>query len=788
MIARTAVLVVATIVALACPESAAAQPPRGADTLSAAAVAESLQVAARLKSRLFFRPADTSSWRRLGLLGWALLERARVPDARVPGLDPTRVGRMADTALRIAADLAPSRIQYRLDVGHFLLGADAPITRIAANGHFARAVTAARATGDSALIAHAALEYGRTHWRRYDVLANRHAFIHDYDAPRSVSDAINPLAKAAGALELLAQLQLATDLLASAQGDPANEEMLKALRSGDFSPDLLERALVGTGGNAGAEYLALPRKTFRDVREYLLGNTYPLTAEVAGAGDFERAHNLFIEAYRADPASPGAFRAVAMVYAERAMWTALERVALEHVRRLPADSMGWLALGLAAHRRENNVLARAAFDSALARVNPDDRRRLDAWERVLPPNAVARRLRRASDSTADALASAYWLLATPYWADESRETRTEFLARVAYAEIRWSVERDGWSGVNSDRGDIHVRYGPPSRVIVIGTGSTWTNEITTFWLYDVGLVFAFRGSPTYLTARIPAADVAMVEELKELQPVRWDNLGAPATDTIPATVTRFRAGRDSVDVVVAARLPAPDSIRRSMAVVGAVERHFWLLGAQANPSADSAPLDSAGTYVWHRRVAPSSLLYRLEALGATAQRGARATGVVDANTTAFPLTGFGVSDLLTGVGASPAPGAAGWRELGVAPSAGVVQRQGVLAVAWEIYELANRDGATAYDVDVSLTSRRGRFESAAVRLLGALADIARRDASEERVSFNFSRSGPATPVTADHILIGLAGTPAGTYTLTLKVTDRVSGLAVERTTTVQVRE
>ncbi len=96
-----------SVLAVVCAAGAGAQAPRGSDTLSAAAVADSLTVLGRLSGRVRSHPADTSAWHELGMIAWALATRAK-GSSPPPGIDATRLGRLADTSLRIAAELAPA--------------------------------------------------------------------------------------------------------------------------------------------------------------------------------------------------------------------------------------------------------------------------------------------------------------------------------------------------------------------------------------------------------------------------------------------------------------------------------------------------------------------------------------------------------------------------------------------------------------------------------------------------------------------------------------------------------
>jgi hypothetical protein len=303
-------------------------------------------------------------------------------------------------------------------------------------------------------------------------------------------------------------------------------------------------------------------------------------------------------------------------------------------------------------------------------------------------------------------------------------------------------------------------------------------------------MFAFRGMPTFATAHTAYGDGAIVDALRQVQPVRWDNVMTPRTDSLPVQIARFRAGPDSVDVVAAAMLTPADTIKRSMEIVGDVRRYFWLVTpALERRASDASVIDTGGVYAWTHRVAQGSLVYRVEEFGETAKRAGRATGSVQAGSTEFPLHGFGISDLLI-VGSADAPAASGrWNSLHAQPSAGVVSRGGQLSVLWENYEFAPRDGSIVYDAVLTLKREQSATGRISAQLAGVLANLGKRDAAgSNEVKFSFSRGVPAAPAFADLVTLALADTPAGSYSLTLDVTEPSTGRTASRTTHFVIHE
>ena len=212
-----------------------------------------------------------------------------------------------------------------------------------------------------------------------------------------------------------------------------------------------------------------------------------------------------------------------------------------------------------------------------------ERARLDRLDRVLP-SSDSTRLLRGNEAERAAYGRLYWLLADPLWSRPGNESRIEYLARVTFAELRWTVDEMNVRGADTDRGDIYIRYGPPDVVAafgpVVSTGMADANGVSTTWVYRSGLAFVFIGMPTFATSHVAGADVAIVKALTQAQPVRWDNLSSPRVDSIATLVTRFRGGKDSVDLYISTDAPV-DSIRASKGASGKVRSDIWLLNANA---------------------------------------------------------------------------------------------------------------------------------------------------------------------------------------------------------------
>jgi hypothetical protein len=251
---------------------------------------------------------------------------------------------------------------------------------------------------------------------------------------------------------------------------------------------------------------------------------------------------------------------------------------------------------------------------------------------------------------------------------------------------------------------------------------------------------------------------------------------------------RFRGAGDSVDVLFAADPPV-DSIRASAAGRAGVQvrADFWMLVGAAMVSArDSMTLQAPGVITWSARVAPGSYLYRAEASIEGGSRAARATAAMiagDDPATGFAVRGFGLSDLFLATSAESRSGAtaARWDGLAIAPMARALPRNSQISLVWENYEFGAREGTANYTVAIGITRVRSLAGAIAARITGGLAGAARIDVSADRVSLTVDRAVPHSAAFVDHINLDLSDTPAGTYEITLHVTDTATGRVASRT-------
>ncbi len=707
-----------------------AQRPPGADSMTAAAAAESLAVIRRIDTLLKASPRDPQLWLRRGLAAWSLAERDRYGDSTIKGVDWTLLRRMADTSLRIAVQLAPDDPSIMMALGQLHISSGLITTRIQAYGLFEDALVAARTAGDPQLLSEAAIEAGRTHWRRYELHAHPH-----YE----------------GTFGMEAQALA--------------ENLMKDYERGQtraWDPD------------SGARRVQYTRQSVRWARDSIRrGAAETMGQGFGGEADYIRAENHFREAYHANPSSVRAYRHLAMLYAERERWSELRTLARDRLREEPLHTWAWLSLGLSSHRLGDDRIATAAFDSATLFMSPGERRRLDRFERVLRPVDAARVV-QLSDSLRAVMGNTYWRAVDQLWSRPEEKPRTEFLARVAYADLRWTVDEMLARGADTDRGDIHIRYGPPDLQVTAKRPGTEGSDQITMWAYDYArLTFAFVGMPSFSTSFY--ASPWSVAEVVDSMPARWDNITSVRIDSMPIGITRFRGGGDTAEVVLTAR---PDVERIGMVadLRTTVRSDAWLLHADLEPVwHDSVLAARTGNRSWRQRMGVGDYFFRTEATAETSRLAARAFVPlrIRAERNGFAFRGFGMSDLLFAEAPSAVTDAARWDALGVTA---ITPRAagGRFALVWESYELGERDGSAVYDVLISIRPVEARLSRIIANTFGAIGARVGVERGPGRVDVRYSRRVAHRPTLVEQIGLNLTGTPPGTYELTLEIRDQVT--------------
>lgn len=708
-----------------------------------------------LESKLFPHSTNAAAWHRYGLLQWRLAAPNR-SGGYMNDAKTIRALMRADSALKLATQFANDSAEYWMSLARFSFTSGVATVRFAGQQQMERAFDAASRLRDSTRMAESADEAGMAIWRRFESVRNR--------------------------------------------------------------------ALMGTGQHAQLQTDG--RWNRAQAKDYLATFAKKIEPPTGGA-DYANAMEQFRVAMRASPNALRYARHMYMGLAVGKQWEALLTLASLRANASPFDADARLARGLALQRLRRTREAKAAFDSALTLMDETESATLFRLDRILPTGANVLTGSRGMDKKSfaalsvgqrTAMSAIFWTLNDPNTATPENEAQLEFMARVVQADWQWSDLLQGVRGVDTDRGDIFVRYGPPDDEMTLngissvqqdigvfqeGGGSSTSQDVgsTIVWLYNSGEAFFFDVAPGFGTARTPLTDQKYVAEIGSVKPAAWTNVPAPRrVDSLPVRTIRFRAPGDSTDVVIVARIPLRSLVADTAAALdsakvdGTVRTDLAVVdGASRVVSRDSTrkPVNAAALrantpQTWTKRVGAGAAFVRLDAVHLDAHSDAQRSATTTAGIDAPRANGFGVSDvLLTAPGGAPVNAAAErWRELGVTPSMGVYHAGDKIGLAWETYDLAAVSNTNKYRVSV-LVERIKRTGAAglALRVLDQVGALLKQDrGTSDQLTLSFDRTVAANPIHVDYIALDWLGDARGEYRLLLTVTDLQNNKITNRET------
>jgi len=541
------------------------------------------------------------------------------------------------------------------------------------------------------------------------------------------------------------------------------------------------------------------------------GNDYlDATASIEGSGSDTKNEMIehYREALRYDPEHVGAsIRLIGQLLDENRMGEYLSiarRLRAAH----PDRPEPCLYLGLGLHAAGREEASAEAFDAGLARLSDEERAQVESLEEVMRRDDAAEYNRLSENARAE-FNDRYWQLSDPLYLTEANERRLEHLARISYADLRYSAPEAGLRGWQTDRGVIYVRYGPPMSIATFGAspymaGNPYAvGRRSIIWSYGLGgPVFTFRQTPGYLDARFAGDYKFVAEDYRYVQPVAYTNIPSiPELLDLPIQVAQFR-GDDSQEVSVEVHAALPlDGLAQGLDLQeGEIEYGLFLLneaGEKIVRRVDTETLDYAQSSEidefrsWRIIIPPGDLLVAaVEARDAVTWRAAasRQTFTPDG----FPEDSFAVSDILIADLVKPLSEDPKKRsDYEVWPNAAMEYRSGEpIHIYYEIYGLeSDSEDFASYDVSIQLRvtslTRGGGFGA----LVGLLADswgfsIVGDDRLELRYARQVKMEGRDR--VTEYLSLDPQEVPAGQYEIRLRVWDNLGELMARRLRTFEV--
>lgn len=512
-------------------------------------------------------------------------------------------------------------------------------------------------------------------------------------------------------------------------------------------------------------------------------------------------------------------------------WVALDSAASALLRRAPNDSALLPARALAAYRTMKRPVLEspavmALFDSVVAHVPRADSARYDSFDGVLTADDDQWRYGFLPDERI-ALDERGWAVLDPLWSSPVNEIRLTRRARVAEADYRHAdIAQPGEAGSETIPGQILLRRGPPTPQWVVTTTLGGRHLMQRSWpglvayseineIHDSGekhswrvfsgaqfsLLAASRYAPSKRCSSRPEVFPSLYGCATDLRAEWTDVPFYGTTDAIDVTVARFRARGDSADMYIGARIPLRafkhrDDLRASR--TDRITLGMWLateLGAPIKHESVSHELPAANllalTHQWTPRVGSRRMMHRVEAMEPTKPSGARgiARFTTDAQT-AFPVRGFGMSDVLIAARATPRTSVARrWSDLTIQANGGAVAPKARFAMIWEVYDLTpGADGRVRWRV--RLKRERGAMvmrEDMKEVLVGSAKAGSRVLAAESAApDLSYVRDAAPSEALLENIVFGLDDAPPGHHVINVTIDDLVSGKSVTRGVSVRV--
>jgi len=541
------------------------------------------------------------------------------------------------------------------------------------------------------------------------------------------------------------------------------------------------------------------RFLYRYIEDYLED-----TPSVVGAGQETRARMMeyYQAVLRHDPTHPGATQRVLLQLLDQHRISEYVSIAKRLAAAQPQRPEAQLYLGLGLHAAGREDEAAAAFERGLALLPPAERAPYLSLEPVM-------RRKPAEDyETLDAGArerfeSLYWRLSDPLYLTDANERRLEHLARVTYADMRFSEPESGLHGWETDRGVIFIRYGPPRRIARFRSPSGLDPLITIVWAYgEQGPAFMFRQPAGFQRARFAGDYHWLATQERYLRPATYDSIPSiPAFFSIPVQLARFRG--DSVNEValeVHAELPLEDLAQGVELQTGEMETGFFVLN-RAGERIVRRVTTEVLTYAdvpsknpvrsWRLLLPPSGqLVAAVEARDAGTWRAAAARASF--TPIPFPDDSLSISDILLAHTVRPLAAEPARRvdfDIDPNPSREYATDQPV-HIYYELYGF-ERDSEGFANYDVALTVRVAKLyrEGILAELLGPLADAwGFTIVGDDRLELRYSREvdvGDRDRI-VEFLSLELERAPAGEYEINLRIRDRLGERMASQTRTFTV--
>ncbi len=557
--------------------------------------------------------------------------------------------------------------------------------------------------------------------------------------------------------------------------------------------------------------------------------TIPATSSTFGVSEAKWVARLFDAAARVSTQPGERSRRMRLALAPWVVleeWRSLDSAARALLQFAPGDSAVLPARALAAYRVMRRPVLEstpvsALFDSVVKALPRVDSARYDSFDGILSADDDKWRYGFYPDQQI-ALERRGWAVVDPLWSTPVNEIRLARRARIVEADYRYAdIAGPRMAGSETKSGQLLVRRGVPDAQWAVTNDSDGRLRIERKWpgvpvasvidAHAAWRVFSGeRFSLEHVLAAYPSAELCAMRDIEDsglyacamAQPADWQDVPFYGRSVpIDVTVARFRSRGDSADMYVAARVPLGKFKNRDDRSASPADRivvGLFLtteLGLPLYHSAVRRELPTANqlewTQQWTARVGRLRMMHRVEAMEVTRPSGARgiARFTSDAQA-AFPVRGFGMSDVLVAATATAPPrGARRWSELRIKPNGATVAPMTRFAMVWELYELMpGSDGRVRWRVRIKRERGEVVTRSDMKAVLSGSATAGSRVLAAESDASDVSYTGEAAASDAvlENIVFGLDNAPVGNHVVNVTIDDLVGGRSVTRGVSIRV--
>ena len=526
-----------------------------------------------------------------------------------------------------------------------------------------------------------------------------------------------------------------------------------------------------------------------------------------GELDLRQAEQHFRGGVSAAPMSDEAEAGLLGILLDGARYEEYLDIAKGFVRAAPQDSRAQLYYGAGLWRANRVSEAGRAFSRALGLMTPAERGQVGDLSLILR-KVEAERYNAMSPPERAEFERIYWSQSDPLRLTPENEHWLEHIARVAYADLRYSAPDLRLRGWQTDRGTIYIRYGPPPVTATfppntdqVGEDPGMIGKVVTLWYYpERNLSFVFYGPPGYNYARFAGEFQAYADDARTMAPTRYDNVPVDAgMDSVSVQAAAFKALVDSTnpvstatDLVLYAGVPVKRMSQGVDLAAGPLETGFFLTDWREREIVTRRQTETVQFRDAHQfesrffstTVTPGEYRYRVEALQTATRKAAR--GMAAITLTPFSTVSVSLSDVVMAHRVVPKMDHPANRlDFFVDPSPDLKFDLGSpVSLYWETYGLTPDSGGVArYQVDVFVRVDSLERHGFGARVIGGVLDAIGASArGDDQVAIRYT--GTEVLNGRDRIpawlTLELGNAPAGSFGLDLVITDLVTGHSATR--------